>query len=195
MPEGTSRTAEILVAFDEAIAAEDGTRWRGRVLGAPNELGHWEGWIEFAPAGTAGSAASGMDEWLPTERETTQPNRTDLSYWATGLTVVYLQGALARARTRGRQRHITASPTFGAARGPAPRAAPTPSGVVRYAVLDPFAVYSQGEQVLRSELHALSPDHLRTIASTYSLDVGAGEGDLADRIVAAVKREAGGRRT
>ena len=30
-------------------------------------------------------------------RETTQPNLTDLNYWATGLTPVYLEGALARA--------------------------------------------------------------------------------------------------
>ena len=30
-------------------------------------------------------------------RETTQPNRQDTAYWATGLTPVYLEGALGRA--------------------------------------------------------------------------------------------------
>ena len=30
-------------------------------------------------------------------RETTQPNRTDTLYWATGLTPIYLEGALQRA--------------------------------------------------------------------------------------------------
>ena len=30
-------------------------------------------------------------------RETTQPNRQDTVYWATGLTPVYLEGALDRA--------------------------------------------------------------------------------------------------
>ena len=192
MPEGPRHTAEILVEFDEGIAAEDRTMWRARVLGAPNELRQWEGWIEFAPlAGAAGAtdAASAIDAWLPTERETTQPHRADLAYWATGLTMVYLQGALRRARTRGAPRPAASAPAFVTSRGPAPHSPAMRPGAVRYAVLDPFAVYAQGEQVLRSELHALSVDHLRTIASSYSLDVGAGEGDLADRIVAAVKRE------
>ena len=197
MPDRPSRNAEILVEFDEAIVGDDRSAWRARVLGAANALGHWEGWIEFAPAaGTSGGspASAGMDEWLPTERETTQPNRVDLGYWATGLTAVYLQGALARARSRGRPRRAEASTRAVAARGPAPHRESAPAGVARHAVLDPFAVYAQGEGVLRSELHALSLDHLRTIASSYSLDVDAVEGDLADRIVAAVKRETDGRR-
>ena len=35
-------------------------------------------------------------ETLRSFRETTQPNLTDLRYWATGLTPVYLEGALER---------------------------------------------------------------------------------------------------
>ena len=194
MSASPERVAEVLVAFDEAIVAEDGTRWRARVLGAPNAIGHWEGWIEFAPVSSAAPGDGGPDGWLPTERETTQPNRTDLSYWATGLSDVYLQGAVERARNRERPRPVVPVPTYVASRGPAPHHPAAPSGVVRHPVLDPFAVYSQGEQILRSELHALSPDHLRTIASAYSLDLGAGDGDLADRIVAAVRREVSGPR-
>jgi hypothetical protein len=34
---------------------------------------------------------------IQTTRETTQPNRQDLDYWATGLTVGFLDGALDRA--------------------------------------------------------------------------------------------------
>src|SRR6266566_5970410 len=47
------------------------------------------GWIEFIPIG----------RWTPvrTPRETTQPNRRNAVYWATGLTPVYLEGALDRA--------------------------------------------------------------------------------------------------
>jgi hypothetical protein len=193
MPASPNRIAEVLVAFDELVAAEDGTTWRARVLGAPNDIGHWEGWIEFSQArpGPAGDGA--LEDWIPTERETTQPNRTDLAYWATGLSAVYLQGALQRARRPELPRAVPA-PTFVASRGPAPHHPAAPSGVVRHPVLDPFSVYSQGEQVLRAELHALSPDHLRTIASAYSLDLAAGDGDLADRIVAAVRREVSGPR-
>jgi hypothetical protein len=36
-------------------------------------------------------------------------------------------------------------------------------------ILDPFQVYAQGESVLRSELNALSRDHLEAIATAYDL--------------------------
>ncbi|MFL5633207.1 MAG: hypothetical protein ACJ78J_03775 [Gemmatimonadaceae bacterium] len=51
----------------------------------------WEGWLEFEPVIESALAVS-------SERETTQPNRVDLEYWAQGLSRVYLQGALARAQ-------------------------------------------------------------------------------------------------
>jgi len=50
----------------------------------------WEGWIDFVPLSTA----------LPsrrTGRETTQPDRAALEYWATGLEPLYLAGAFERA--------------------------------------------------------------------------------------------------
>ena len=52
--------------------------------------GLWEGWLEF----------EGIDDstrQIASERETTQPNRVDLEYWAQGLSYVFLQGALGRA--------------------------------------------------------------------------------------------------
>jgi hypothetical protein len=58
-------------------------------MGAEMPDGLWHAWIEFA--------AEGGGELLATSRETTQPNRTDAVYWATGLTHVYLEGALTRA--------------------------------------------------------------------------------------------------
>jgi hypothetical protein len=54
-----------------------------------SEDGLWKGWIEFT------SETSGR--CYRSARETTQPNRTDLLYWAKGLTEVYLEGALKRA--------------------------------------------------------------------------------------------------
>jgi hypothetical protein len=192
MPAEANPAAEILVAFDEPVAAADGSAWRARVAGAPNSLGHWEGWIEFVPSSRWPRATAA--DWVPTERETTQPNLADLKYWATGLTVVYLQGALTRAI--GRTRPRAASPTVSSApsRGPAshvPPAASMPPGVMSHAVLDPFAVYEQGEGVLRSELHALSADHLRAIVAAYGLDVAATPtGNLADRIVDDVRAKA-----
>jgi hypothetical protein len=195
MPAEVNPATQVLVEFDEPVAAADGTRWRARVAGAPNSLGHWEGWIEFVQASREPRATSA--DWVPTERETTQPNLTDLKYWATGLTMVYLQGALARAIDRTRPRAAPPTVSSAPSRGPAshvPPAAPMPAGVMSHVVLDPFAVYEQGEGVLRSELHALSADHLRAIVAAYGLDVAATPtATLADRIVDDVRAKAGTR--
>jgi len=52
--------------------------------------GTWEGWLDFVP----------LSAVLPsrrTGRETTQPDRAALEYWATGLEPLYLAGAFERA--------------------------------------------------------------------------------------------------
>jgi hypothetical protein len=81
--------SDILVQFAELIRDEYGSPYLARACGEqmPNDT-RWEGWIEFT-ARDGSVIASG--------RETTQPNRTDAEYWATGLTPVYLEGALQRA--------------------------------------------------------------------------------------------------
>jgi hypothetical protein len=63
------------------------------VCGQERVDGIWEGWIEFHPT-DAGHPI------LSTERETSQPNRAALEYWADGLEPIYLEGALARAQGR-----------------------------------------------------------------------------------------------
>jgi hypothetical protein len=52
---------------------------------------------------------------MRTPRETEQPNREDLAYWATGLTQVYLEGALTRALTASSE-----SPARAPSRSPFP---------------------------------------------------------------------------
>jgi hypothetical protein len=84
--------AELLVEFDTTIRADDGTKWHPRVCGAIADDCLWEGWVEFLPAGADDREA------IRTGRETEQPKRSDLMYWAQGLTHVYLEGALQRAR-------------------------------------------------------------------------------------------------
>ena len=73
-------SAEVLLSFETTIAAPDGGRYRAAACGREAEDGRWEGWIEFAPI-------DGGDV-LRSARETVQPNRTDLVYWATGLSTV-----------------------------------------------------------------------------------------------------------
>jgi hypothetical protein len=81
---------EVLVLFDEPMSDADGAMYYAQAAGRKREDGLWEGWLEFI--GMSESARS-----ICSDRETTQPNRADLEYWAQGLSRVYLQGALARA--------------------------------------------------------------------------------------------------
>jgi hypothetical protein len=129
-----------------------------------NEM--WQGWVEFLPV-DGGKA-------IRTGRETTQPNRQDTAYWATGLTPVYLEGALDRALNP-------------LSKGPSPRApepvfdAPAPDIAQQPAhesVLNPFSVYRKGESLLRSQLSALSSWHLVNIIMAYELSEQR-EADLA----------------
>jgi hypothetical protein len=81
--------AEVILEFDATVSAETGRSYRARVCGDEMESGLWQAWIEFLPIGDGEPVRSG--------RETTQPNRTDTVYWATGLTPVFLEGSLRRA--------------------------------------------------------------------------------------------------
>jgi hypothetical protein len=77
-----------LLVFATPLSTTDGQEYLAQAMGTPRADGLWEGWIEFVPKGGAA---------LQSPPETTQSNLTDLEYWATGLTPVYLEGALERA--------------------------------------------------------------------------------------------------
>lgn len=81
--------AEVLVQFTTPVKGEDGELYQSRACGAIADDGLWNGWLEFTSQRTGEVVRSG--------RETTQPNRDDLLYWAEGLSEVYLEGALERA--------------------------------------------------------------------------------------------------
>jgi hypothetical protein len=86
--------SEVLVKFAEPVLRYQETSYRAQACGAAMTDGLWEGWIEFIPIAPGGGAR------LRSPRETTQPNRVDTLYWATGLTSTYLEGALVRALGR-----------------------------------------------------------------------------------------------
>src|SRR4051794_15426110 len=79
--------AEVLVQFTDPVI-DHGVAYMARACGARGTDGLWQGWIEFSPIDGAPP--------LRSPRETTQPNRDDTMYWATGLSAVYLEGALRR---------------------------------------------------------------------------------------------------
>ena len=103
---------------------------------------------------------------LRSARETTQPNRTDTEYWATGLTPVFLEGSLERTLD---PLVMTPPPPIErpAFDGPLPQD-PSPAGHSE-AVLNPFSVYRKGEELLRSQLGALAGWHLVNIIEAYDL--------------------------
>jgi hypothetical protein len=174
--------AEVLVQYSEPIQAGSVT-YIARACGAPAADNLWHGWIEFTP--DDGSPV------LRSSRETTQPNRQDAIYWATGLTPVYLEGALQRTlRRRTGPSVVESAPAFD---GPAPdridRPAPAES------VLDPFSVYQKGEDLLRRQLGALSSWHLENIVRAHGLSTmdaselnALGGPALVELIVSAVRR-------
>ena len=82
-------TIETLVELPRSLLGTDDSLYDARACGRLRDDGLWEGWIEFV------READGHT-WT-TDTETTQPNRTDLVYWASGLTPVYLEGAFRRA--------------------------------------------------------------------------------------------------
>jgi hypothetical protein len=142
--------AAVLARFAEPLSTSEGWDYLAQACGAPNSSGLWEGWIEFVPANGGPALRSG--------RETTQPNRTDAEYWATGLTTIYLEGALARALNPPARKAVV----------PSQQASARPPRPVD-AIMDPFSVFEKGETVLRKELGALATWHLVNIATAYQL--------------------------
>src|SRR5439155_22357974 len=79
-PKERKNVGETLHQWSTPVAAPDGSFYEARACGSLVTGGTWHGWIEFVPLDGGGAVRS--------QRETTQPNRTDTAYWATGLTEV-----------------------------------------------------------------------------------------------------------
>jgi hypothetical protein len=109
---------ETVANFDTPVRDRFGEPYTAKACGRRRSDGLWEGWIEFEHRATGNVSRS--------QRETTQSELEDLRYWASGLTPVYLEGALDRIVNLAprRQERPMAPPAFD---GPAPvRAGSTP---------------------------------------------------------------------
>ena len=82
--------AAVLLTYGERLVDADGTEYVVRAAGGQRPDGVWVGWLEFVTAGGRRVRRIGQ--------ETPQHRWEVLSYWATGLEPVYLQGASPRAR-------------------------------------------------------------------------------------------------
>jgi hypothetical protein len=177
--------AEVLLVYKDVVSAEDGSLYYARACGSEMSGGTWQGWLEFV------DAAGG--ETLRSGRETTQPNRTDTVYWATGLTPVYLEGALARARNP-LPRPATSAPPARFDPPTEPDAETVVEAPPAESILNPFSVFRKGEALLRRQLAAFSVWHLVNIVRAHGLSDlppttlnAMAAADLIELIVAGVK--------
>ena len=85
--------AVLLQEYTTEVIAANGTAYNVRSYGEERADGTWTAWLEFDPVDTTKPS-------LRTDQETSQPNRTAVEYWATGLEPVYFEGAFARAQNR-----------------------------------------------------------------------------------------------
>jgi len=151
--------AEVIFTFNEPFRA-DGIAYAVQAYGRP-ACTVWEGWLVFVARDR---------EALVTPRETTQPDRKALEYWATGLSQTYFEGAFLRAVSAETLEPGDAEALIEAAPASLDAAeSPFDQPVARGAVLDPFSVAAKGPELLRSELLALSDRHLRNIVRAYDL--------------------------
>lgn len=154
---------EILVQFDEPFVFGRWERFVARVCGR-DAGGKWEGWIEFIPY-------LGGDVFR-TRRETEQLSRSDLKYWAAGLSRSMIQERLYLLVSRRRD-HV----------GKPPRSYNSPLRgdegklIERHSVDegdyfvygDPMDLIMEGEEILRDYLGSLGAAELVSYSVMYDL--------------------------
>jgi len=153
--------AEVLVSFDHPVHDDLG-EFHARAVGRSADDGMWEGWIEFVPI-------DGSTEVLLTSVESRQPEREHLYYWATGLTPVFLEGALHRARRPATVRVRPIETPSSDAPKPRDRVVSRTMPPGPEPVLDPFDIGARSPDVLRQELGALNRPRLLNIIAAFNL--------------------------
>jgi hypothetical protein len=152
---------EVLVSFHAPISHATG-QYAARAVTRHADDGMWQGWLEFEPLDADRPVVVGPVE-------STQSKREHIQYWATGLTPVFLEGALDRAV---KPLAVPAAvPERAVSDAPAPRIHPARvGGPTPEAVLDPFEVGARNLDILRQELGALNRPRLLNIIAAYDLN-------------------------
>lgn len=154
--------AEVLVSFEHPIRDDHG-EYHARAVGRPADDGMWEGWIEF-------TAVDGTSEVHVTGVESRQPEREHLQYWATGLTPIFLEGALHRARRPVTVRVRPVEVPTSTAPKPRDRVVTRVMPPGPEPVLDPFEIGGRSLDILRQELGALNRPRLVNIIAAFDLN-------------------------
>jgi hypothetical protein len=87
--------SELIQRYEPKLHDDDGVSYEIAAWGEETIQGTWEGWLEFYPSDNGNLI-------LRTDRETTQPNRAAVQYWASGLEPLYFEGAFERAHPESR---------------------------------------------------------------------------------------------
>jgi hypothetical protein len=87
--------SEMIQRYEPKLYDDDGIAYTVAAWGEETLQGTWEGWLEFYPNDNSNLI-------LRSERETTQPNRGAIEYWASGLEPLYFEGAFKRAQPQTR---------------------------------------------------------------------------------------------
>jgi hypothetical protein len=80
---------QLIDQHGDYVVARDGRRFFAQIYAAPSDGGRWEAWVAFIPERYGPTIA--------TDRETVQADLACVRHWASGLTHIYLEGALQRA--------------------------------------------------------------------------------------------------
>jgi hypothetical protein len=153
--------AELLKSYGEPVITANG-RYHARAIGRLADDGMWDGWLEFEPLDEDGPVVVGSIE-------SRQPEAHDLAYWASGLTPIFLEGALKRA-LNPLTVHVRV-PEVPVSSEPAPRRHTVGARPARPdAVLDPFDIGSRNLDILRQQLGALNRPRLLNIIAAYDLN-------------------------
>jgi hypothetical protein len=79
-----------VMQYSQVLVSPEHNDYVARVYAATHSEGRWDGWFVFFPLHGGREVA--------TDRETTQSSLAAVSYWASGISTTYLEGALQRAR-------------------------------------------------------------------------------------------------
>lgn len=185
--------AVTLVQFDEPQVSTDGRVFTVQVRAQQRQGGLWEAWLDFQPSAGGDSVS--------TTPETEQLSRSDLRYWAAGITRQYLADALERALQSHTKR--LAEAVYERSTNRVGNTNDAPLEKADAGILDPIALYERtGEYAFRQVLRELEAPELADIIESMGLDAAdmedlapTFEDALAERIVVGVQQCVGSNRT
>lgn len=180
---------DVLVQFDDPQRSADGRLFTAQAIGDRLATGLWQAWIEFHPR-------VGGDP-VRTPPETEQLSRSDLRFWAAGITPAHLAASLSAALSNRDLSSVGASTNaleLPSRQGEQAVFHPA-SARTEEPVIDPIKLFElSGEYSLRQELRAMDASQLADIITAYGImDVDVTdlartyEDALAERIVACVQ--------